>query len=510
MIAMKYDKLLQNSRENEFFYNYTHCELHPSMMFGVLVAAIPFSERNQAPRNIYQGAMGKQAMGIYATNYNNRMDTIGHILYYPQVPLVSTKASKYLNIDELPSGQNPIVAILCYTGYNQEDSLIFNQSSIDKGLFISSFYRKYQSDEKRNHSALEGEKFCKPEQYHPNGKQQTSGMKNFKQNAYDKLDENGFVIENSKVEGGDVIIGKVIPIKSQNNADVKYKDSSTTIRANETGTVDKVYVDKNGDGYQFCKVRVRSERRPVIGDKFSARHGQKGTIGITYQQQDMPFTKDGITPDLIVNPHAIPSRMTVGQLLECLLGKTGTVKGFEGDGTPFTKLNVDEVADILQNQCNYERYGTETLYNGKTGEQIKAMIFMGPTYYQRLKHMVEDKIHSRATGPIQSLSRQSTEGRSRDGGLRLGEMERDCLISHGTSQFLKERMYDMSDKYTFYVCNKDKCGQIAVANPSRNIFYCTFCDNKTDFAKVDVPYASKLMLQEIQAINIKTKLIVED
>lgn len=921
MIAMTYEDILKNKRTNDTFAKYTHCEIHPAMMFGVLVSNIPFPDHNQAPRNVYQGAMGKQAMGVYASNFQKRMDTVGHVLYYPQVPIVTTRASKYTNGNSLPSGQNLIVAIACYTGYNQEDSLIMNQSSIDRGLMISAFYRTYKDEEKKNQNSLEEEKFCKPEKYNPDKTLRTVGMKSAtKTGSYEHLDEKtGFVKEGTKVNQGDIIIGKVIPLKTTAGEDgPQYKDASTAVRPNESGVVDWVYSNKNGDAYEFCKVRVRSERRPVVGDKFScldnshevltdkgwikinkmtmehklatlkdgsvleyhkptalhqywyegdmyqiksnqidlfatpnhkmwvrkrankkyigeeakdifgmkrvykkncddytpetemkefilpkavtamgkeiperklplkpwltffgiwiaegcatgklatsgsvtfaahkqrvkealdqvipqmgysiskmsfkdtekdknrwavfdqqmyqylkplslgapqkflpswvwslsrehcqilidgmilgdghtmkngtqrydtsstqladdfqrlclhagyscnktlkyeaghesyceprdevfrsnydawrltvitkqneplvnknftrgkdfdntfsstnsksvewgsikikiqkggkkskdvsepltpttvesetasetekkdekktkqhdmkvpfkgyvycptvpnsvfyvrrngvcawthnSRHGQKGTVGIKYAQEDMPFTKDGITPDLIVNPHALPSRMTIGHLIDALGGKVGSCKGYEIDATPYTGLEVTSLADVLQKECGYSKYGTETLYDGRTGRQIKAKIFIAPTYYQRLKHMVEDKIHSRTTGPYQLLSRQPSDGRGRDGGFRMGEMERDCVLSHGAMAFLKERLFDSSDKFVFWVCKK--CGLIAVANSEKNIYKCTYCPESTEFARVQIPYATKLFMQEVMTMGM--------
>ena len=756
MICMSKDNLLENSKKNYSYYNYTHCEIHPSLMLGVLACNIPFPEHNQAPRNLYQGAMGKQAMGIYSTAFRERMDTMAHILHYPQKPLVNTEISKYVHSNDLPSGQMPIVAIACYTGYNQEDSLIFNQSAIDRGLFKSSFFRTYMDEEKKNSATLEDEKFCKPQKFYPNGKVYTEKMS---YGSYDKLDTNGFVKVDSFVEGNDIIIGKVTMLKDAVEGDPKARDLSTPLRSNESGIVDKVYKNSNGDGYNFVKVRIRSDRIPEIGDKFAcvppntmiyttngmkmikditmndkvavldiendnikyeypekvhcydytgkmykvhsqlvdltvtpnhrmwikrrfgngsnykkefefmnaddcfgrrlkykktvenfkpenwigetftipeyiddnnkirekiivkindwisffgiwlaegwtdknrvsiashkqrvrnvlkpiiqewkynisegnfnwsfgdvqlanymeqfsvgpinkffpewiwrlnkeqsrlfidsmmlgngyinksnanlyytsskkmaedlcrlcihagwsshmrlhdgrvtdnytitiiktklepevnhghseewidyegtvhcltvssgvflvsengkpvwtgnSRHGQKGTIGLTYKQEDMPFTKDGIVPDIIMNPNAIPKRMTIAQLIECVFGKVGTMAGSELDATPFRKVTVENITEIME-KMGYNGAGTEVLYNGKTGEQITAAIFMGPTFYYRLKHLVEDKQHSRATGPYQLLTMQPAEGRSRDGGFRFGEMERDC------------------------------------------------------------------------------------
>jgi DNA-directed RNA polymerase II subunit RPB2 len=502
MLAMSQADLIKNKKTNKFFYKYTHCEIQISMLLGPLASTIPFINCNQAPRNIYYTSQGKQAIGINAMNFRHRMDTSANILNYPQKPLVTTKASKYSHIYDLPSGQNAIVAIMCYTGYNQEDSLIFNQSAIDRGLFTSSYYRMYKNSQQKNQSSLEDEKFCVPVKYNENGTLQTLGMK---PGSYEHLDENGFAKVGSVLKGGDVIIGKTIPIKNKSQLTASYKDNSTALKNSDSGVIDKVYVNEDGDGYEFCKIRVREERIPIIGDKFTSRVAQKGTIGITYPQEDMPFTKDGISPDIILNPHAIPSRMTIGQLLETLFGKAAAIGGFEADATPFREIKSEDMADILQD-LGFERNGYEILYNGKTGEQIKADIFIGPTYYQRLKHMVLDKIHSRTTGPTQHLTRQPTDGRTRSGGLRIGEMERDCFLSHGTANFLKERFFDCSDKYFVYVCVK--CGLIAVANPDKNIFKCTYCPTSNDFKKVNIPYAMKLMIQELMAMSIAPRIRV--
>lgn len=501
MIAMTHDDLKKNKKHNKSFFNYTHCEIHPSMMFGVLASNIPFSDHNQAPRNVYQCAMGKQAMGVYATNFRKRFDTLGHVLYYPQKPLVTTRGNTYTGADELPSGINAIVAIQCYTGYNQEDSLILNEDSIKRGLFVSSYYHTSKDTVQKNQSTIDEEKFMKPTKYNEQGNILTTMMK---AGNYDKLDENGFIKIGSKVGKNDVIIGKVIPLKQTSPDDPKYKDASTMIRTSEEGTVDWVYSNINHDGYRFAKVRIRSERVPIIGDKFSSRHGQKGTCGIMYKQFDMPFTKQGITPDIIVNPQALPSRMTIGHLIECLLGKVSTINGHQSDATPFTGMSVHEVSKVMMEKCGFECMGTQVLYNGKTGEQIKANIFIGPTYYQRLKHLVADKIHSRSSGPYVQLTRQPVDGRSRSGGLRCGEMERDALLAHGTSQFLKERLFDVSDKYFVYVCNKT--GFIAVGNKEKNLFKSLYSDEETNFSKIQIPYAAKLFIQELMSLGIAPRI----
>ena len=498
LIAMKYADLLKPGKGHSYPLRYTHVELHPSLMLGALASCIPFSDHNQAPRNCYQASQGKQALGIYSSNFRYRYDTLAHVMNYPQKPLVRTKMSKYLNNDTLPCGINAIVAIATYTGFNQEDSIIMNQSAIDRGLFTSTYFRTYKEQNNKNHSNGEEEFFTKPD---------LDTFKSTKPHQYDKLDKDGFVPENTFVTTGDVIIGKCMPNKS--GATITYKDNSVSIKNNESGFIDRnCYNDKyftniNGDGYTFCKVRMRSERIPTIGDKFSARSAQKGTVGMIYRQEDMPFTKDGIVPDLIMNPHAIPSRMTIGQLLECVMGKACVVDGVYGNSTPFQEVNVEELGDILQS-VGMERYGNEILYNSRTGEQMTTEIFIGPTFYQRLKHMTADKMHSRgSSGPIVLLTRQPAEGRARDGGLRIGEMELECNWAHGIFQFLKERLMECSDNYRVFVCKN--CGNMANVNPEQNIYGCRNCKNITKFAEVRIPYACKLLFQEIQAMGIGAK-----
>ena len=420
LIAMNPHDLIKDNGDN--IYKYTHCEIHPSTIFGVLASCIPFPENNQSPRNCYQCAQGKQAMGVYVTNYENRMDKTAYVLNYPTRPLVDTRVMNIIKLNEIPSGTNVIVAIMTHTGYNQEDSLLFNKGSLDRGLFMATVYHTEKDEDKQKINGDE-EIRCKPD---------SSKTKGMKFGNYNKVNSKGVIPENTLVENRDIIISKITPIKENRNDHtklIKFEDQSKIYRTTEETYIDKNYIDKNGDGYDFAKVRLRILRKPVIGDKFSSRHGQKGTIGNIIPEEDMPFTKYGVKPDIIINPHAIPSRMTIGQLKETLLGKVLCSLGLYGDGTSFGDFEVKDICKELAN-VGYESNGNELLYNGLTGEQIECSVFMGPVFYQRLKHMVNDKSHSRSIGPMVNLTRQPAEGRSRDGGLRFGEMERDCVSYH--------------------------------------------------------------------------------
>ena len=498
MVAMRPTDLNKRTAE-DMFYRYTHCEIHPSTIFGILGSCIPFPEHNQSPRNTYQCAMGKQAMGVYVTNYQERMDKTAYVLNYPTRPLVDTRLMNIIDLMKIPSGTNVVVAIMSHTGYNQEDSLLFNQGSVDRGLFQATIYHTEKDEDKQKVNGDE-EIRCKPDST------KTKGMKFAN---YNKVNGKGLVDENTLIENRDIIIAKVTPIKENRNDPtkvIKYEDQSRVYRTNEDTYIDRNYLDRNGDGYTFAKVRLRAQRQPIYGDKFSSRHGQKGTIGNLIPEKDMPFTKSGIRPDIIINPHAIPSRMTIGQLKETLLGKVLVELGLLGDGTSFGDLDVHSICKELQN-LGYESNGNDIMYNALTGEQIDASVFIGPVFYQRLKHMVADKQHSRSIGPMVNLTRQPAEGRSRDGGLRFGEMERDCMCSHGAARFTKERMYDVSDKYSVHVCKK--CGMIASYNDKTHIHLCKNCNNRSDFSYVEIPYACKLLFQELTTMNVAPRLITK-
>tara|TARA_Y100000591_G_C21854072_1_gene713740 strand:+ start:2911 stop:6459 length:3549 start_codon:yes stop_codon:yes gene_type:complete len=494
LIAMNYKNLYEN--DPNVINRYTHCEIHPSTLFGILASCIPFPEHNQAPRLTYQCAMGKQAMGVYVTNFDQRMDKTAYVHTYGMRPLVDTRVMNLINLHKIPSGCQVVVAIMTHSGYNQEDSILFSKTAIERGLFQATIYHTEKDEDKKIHGDQEIR--CKPD---PNK------TKCMKFGNYQKVNDNGVIPENTLIADRDIIISKVLPIKENRNnhtKTIKYEDQSRIYRTKEQTYIDKNYIERNGDGYMFAKVRLRTLRQPVIGDKFSSRHGQKGTIGNIIPEENMPFTEEGIRPDIIINPHAIPSRMTIGQLKETLLGKVLLELGLFGDGTSFGEFDIKDICKELKN-IGYESKGNELLYNGQTGEQITSSIFIGPAFYQRLKHMVADKQHSRSIGPMVNLTRQPAEGRSRDGGLRYGEMEKDAMVAHGASQFNKGRLLDASDSFTAQICKK--CGLFAAFNNIEHIHICKTCNNRTEFNKVSIPYACKLLFQELTTMNIAPRIL---
>ena len=513
LIAFDYESFLKKDK------NYTHVEIHPSLIFGVMGNQVIYPENNPPTRNLFSCGQSKQATSTYHSNYQNRFDKSGIVLNYGQIPLIKSKYIKYINNEELPYGVNTIVAIMCYTGYNVEDAILINKGSVDRGLFRTTYYNMYESKEES--SSVPGSN---------NDISFTQIDKNNvyrKKDDYDysKLDENGLVMEGVKMNDKIAVIGKAVYDESD---DRKY-DSSVFPKKGQLGIVDKVYISSDEEGFRIAKVRIREERLPAIGDKMASRAGQKGTIGLVIPEEDMPFTENGIKPDLIINPHAIPSRMTIGQLTECLFGKMCVEKGVFGDCTAYGRGGAKEdfIGDML-NSYGYHNSGDEIMYNGMTGEQLNSTIFIGPTYYMRLKHMVKDKINYRNTGPITSLTRQSVHGRANDGGLRIGEMERDGVIAHGASMFLRESFMVRGDKYALAICNHS--GNIAVYNIDKNQFYSPMVDGKLkyteplneeskiknitkhgrSFSIVKVPYTFKLLIQELQSMNIQMRVITED
>ncbi|CUM62894.1 uncharacterized protein PRCAT00000453001 [Priceomyces carsonii] len=486
--------------KSETLQNYTHLEIEPFTVLGAVAGLIPYPHHNQSPRNTYQCAMGKQAIGAIAYNQFRRIDTLLYLMVYPQQPMVKTKTIELIDYDKLPAGQNATVAVMSYSGYDIEDSLVLNKASIDRGFGRCQVLRKNTVTLKR---------------YPNHTKDIVAGM---------RIDENGdpiYVHESlgpdglgevgMKVDNGQVYVNKCVPTNAGESvlggpdqpqqSHESHRETPAYYRGPEPSHIDQVMMSVGDNDQALIKVLLRQTRRPELGDKFSSRHGQKGVCGIIVQQEDLPFNDQGISPDIIMNPHGFPSRMTVGKMIELISGKAGVLNGSLEYGTCFGGSKLEDMSKILVDK-GFSYSGKDMLYSGVTGECLQAYIFFGPIYYQKLKHMVLDKMHARARGPRAVLTRQPTEGRSRDGGLRLGEMERDCVIAYGASQLLLERLMLSSDAFEVDVCSK--CGLMGYNS------WCTSCKSSENVIKMTIPYAAKLLFQELISMNIAPRLKLGD
>ncbi len=481
---------------------HTHLELSSYLFLGVTGAFIPFAEHNQSPRNSYEAAMAKQALGIPFTNFPLRADSRAHLLVSPQSPLIQTRMTEILGVNERPIGQNLIVAILSNESYNMEDAVILNKASVERGLGHSIFYQTYKAEARRYVGGTK-DVFEIP----------SSDIKDYAgDTAYYRLEEDGIVAVESDLERGDIIIGRTSPPRFQEEfrriafGGIERRDSSIPI-SQHRGIMDKVFITTGPEGERLIHARIRERRVPELGDKFASRHGQKGVVGMLLKPEDMPYTADGVVPDLLINPHAFPSRMTVSQFLESIAGKYAALTGKRVDGTPFISIDHDGLDKLLKER-GFESAGYEVMYDGRTGKSFKAKIFIGVVYYQKLHHMVTDKVHARAHGPVQMLTRQPTEGRSRGGGLRIGEMEKDTFVAYGASAVIQERLLKSSDRSLIYICNK--CGLESHYNPRTKKYICPKDGEDTPLTTIEVSYAFKLLLDELKSLNIYPRLIPEE
>ena len=500
---------------------YTHLEIDPSLILGVMGNLIIYPEHNPFPRDAFSCGQSKQAVSVYHSNYQMRIDKMGVILNYGQIPLIKSRYLEYVNNEEMPYGVNAIVAIMCYTGYNVEDAILINEGAIQRGIFRTTYYSSYETREESSKvTGSTSSKFANIEKNNVIGKKQGFD--------YSYLDEHGLIKENTELNDKIILVGKIN--SSMATKDV-WSDDSVKTKKGQLGFVDKSFITLGEEGFNVAKVRVREERLPAIGDKMASRSGQKGTLGLIIKEEDMPFTADGIRPDLIINPHAIPSRMTIGQIVETLFGKLCTTYGAFGDCTSFQVKgsNYSTYGPQLVEQ-GFHSSGNDILYNGMTGEQLSADIFIGPTYYMRLKHMVKDKINYRARGPNTVLTRQPVQGRANDGGLRIGEMERDGVLAHGMSYFLNESFMVRGESKDYYIAICNKTGSVAIYNESRNLFLSPAADGPIkfntnpdgsqsimnlsrfgrSFSILKIPYSFKLLMQELQVMNVQMRIITED
>jgi len=491
--------------EEKHVKKHTHLEIFPSAILGAGASIIPYPEHNQSPRNTYESAMAKQSLGFSTPMMNTSTYVRQHSMLYPQTPIVTTKAMGLLGLEKRPAGQNCVVAVLPFDGYNIEDAIVLSKSSVDRGLGRTFFYRIYEAESKQYPGGMRDNFEI------PNADDNLRGYKGEK--SYRLLEDDGIVATESRVSGGDILIGKTSPprfmeeYRDQESRGPYRRDTSIGVRPSESGVVDTTVLTQSTEGGKMFKVRIRDMRQPEIGDKFASRHGQKGVVGLLAKAEDLPYTADGISPDVLINPHAFPSRMTVGMMMESITGKAAAIRGRKVDASAFVGEKMEDVKDVMED-AGFKYSGKEIMYDGRTGKQFPVEVFLGVVYYQKLHHMVADKIHARARGQVQMLTKQPTEGRARGGGLRFGEMERDCLIAYGASMILKDRLLDESDKSDIFVC--ERCGVVAYHDIKQRRYWCRICGDKGKVSSVSVAYAFKLLLQEMSSLNIAPRLLIKE
>ena len=484
---------------------HTHLEVFPPAILGAGASIIPYPEHNQSPRNTYESAMAKQSLGFSTPMMNTSTYVRQHFMLYPQTPIVNTKAMKLLGLEDRPAGQNCVVAVLPFDGYNIEDAIVLSKASVDRGLGRTFFFRIYDAEAKQYPGGMRDTFEI------PNADDNIRGYKGEK--AYRLLEEDGIVATEAMVTGGDILIGKTSPprfmeeYREFESSGPYRRDTSIGVRPSEAGVVDTIVMTQSSEGGKMYKIRVRDMRIPEIGDKFASRHGQKGVLGILAKNEDLPYTADGISPDVLINPHAFPSRMTVGMMMESICGKAASFRGNQFDGSAFVGEKMEEVRAVMDS-VGFKYSGKEKMYDGRTGKSFPVEVFICVVYYQKLHHMVADKIHARARGQVQMLTKQPTEGRARGGGLRFGEMERDCLIAYGASMILKDRLLDESDKSDIFVC--ERCGLVAYHDVKQRKYVCRVCGDKAKVSSVSVAYAFKLLLQEMQSLNVAPRLLIKE